>query len=508
MTAFTRETYLQKAFERWGDKYDYSRVVYTNMRTKIIIGCKEHGFLEQSPEQHLKGGCGKCGKSSKMTAEKFMKDVIEKWGGQYDYSITNFTSTSTKVKYGCKFHGEVEQLPLVHIAKGCPKCGHENRKNHINGEDFFKRAFEKWGNRYDYSKTQYRKTTLKVIITCPKHGDFEQLPLEHLKKECQKCFGESRRKTTEQFIAKSQSIWGDRYRYEKTTYNNLYSKVIITCPKHGDFEQTPAKHYENNGCKKCTNEERRMKKDDFISKAREIHNHKYNYDKVNFQLSTDKTTISCPKHGDFELEPTVHLSGVGCKTCGFNAIAMGRMRKEEDIMPLIMEKCSKYKFEKNNWKGIMNPISVICEKHGTFEMSPYKLLKGIGCRGCSTGYSKISITWLNYMQIRDNTYIKHAENGGEFKIPGSNFWADGYSEQTNTIYEFHGDFWHGNPEVYNSDYMNHSSRKTFGELYNRTKEREMYIKDLGFNYKYIWEKDWRNALSAVRKIQKRFRSFK
>ena len=62
--------------------------------------------------------------------------------------------------------------------------------------------------------------------------------------------------------------------------------------------------------------------------------------------------------------------------------------------------------------------------------------------------------------------------------------------ETNTIYEFLGDYWHGNPEVYDSEDINTNNGKTFKELYDNTFERLYEIKTLGYDVKYIWELDW------------------
>ena len=79
---------------------------------------------------------------------------------------------------------------------------------------------------------------------------------------------------------------------------------------------------------------------------------------------------------------------------------------------------------------------------------------------------------------------------GEFTIPGSNYKADGYCEETNTIYEFHGDYWHGNPKVFDPDETNKTVGKTFGELYENTLRKKEYVTSLRFNYVEMWESDF------------------
>jgi len=79
---------------------------------------------------------------------------------------------------------------------------------------------------------------------------------------------------------------------------------------------------------------------------------------------------------------------------------------------------------------------------------------------------------------------------GEYRIPGTKYKADGYHAETNTIYEFHGDFWHGNPEKYSESSVNPINKKTYGELYQNTLKRELEIRNLGYNLISIWENDF------------------
>ncbi len=97
------------------------------------------------------------------------------------------------------------------------------------------------------------------------------------------------------------------------------------------------------------------------------------------------------------------------------------------------------------------------------------------------------ITWLNEIMETEHIYIQHAQNMGEFKIPETNYRADGYCAETNTIYEFYGDFWHGNPDTYDPGFYNHIVHDTMGNIYQNTIKREHRIKALGFNLVVMWE---------------------
>lgn len=51
----TTEEFIAKARAVYGDKYDYSKVVYVNNRTKVCIICPEHGEFWMTPDNHLRG---------------------------------------------------------------------------------------------------------------------------------------------------------------------------------------------------------------------------------------------------------------------------------------------------------------------------------------------------------------------------------------------------------------------------------------------------------------------
>ena len=114
-------------------------------------------------------------------------------------------------------------------------------------------------------------------------------------------------------------------------------------------------------------------------------------------------------------------------------------------------------------------------------------------------YSQKSIDWLKSIEKNQKITIQNAERGGELRIPigESYIQADGWCEQTNTIFEFHGDYWHGNPEIYNPEEMNTKAKKTFGELYQKTIDREELIRGLGFNLVVMWESDYNLMQSIV-----------
>ena len=93
-------------------------------------------------------------------------------------------------------------------------------------------------------------------------------------------------------------------------------------------------------------------------------------------------------------------------------------------------------------------------------------------------YSKQSIQWLDYVMRTENINIRHAENGGELRI--DNYLVDGYDEANNTVYEFHGCYWHGHACGTNHD----------DEKWNNTLERDQAIRDAGYNLVTITSCQW------------------
>lgn len=107
------------------------------------------------------------------------------------------------------------------------------------------------------------------------------------------------------------------------------------------------------------------------------------------------------------------------------------------------------------------------------------------------GYSKAAIDWLTYIENKDKIKIQHVLNGGEFCIKtkrGYRWPADGFCKDTNTVYEFQGDYWHGNPSIYSADDTFHGI--PYSKKWEKDALKKKSLEDLGFNVVTIWESDW------------------
>lgn len=118
-----------------------------------------------------------------LTTEQFIEKANIIHNNKYDYSLTKFINTKTKVKIICPIHGEFEQSHNKHLSKkGCPKCGFISRCKLAtsNTETFIEKAIKVHGEKYDYSNVNYVGKENKVEIKCNKHGIFKQTPHNHL----------------------------------------------------------------------------------------------------------------------------------------------------------------------------------------------------------------------------------------------------------------------------------------------------------------------------------------
>lgn len=175
----------------------------------------------------------------RKTTEEFIVDAKKVHGDKYDYSKTDYVNTRTKVTIICPIHGSFEQSPNVHLQGcGCPKCA--GNVIAMTKEEFIKKAQEIHKNPDGTPKYTYDKVDLahaKVIITCPVHGDFEQLYNDHLKGcGCNKC----RRTKSKEF----EPIEGKKQMREYRIWKAMKNRALN--PNSMD-----ANHYINRGINIC-----------------------------------------------------------------------------------------------------------------------------------------------------------------------------------------------------------------------------------------------------------------
>lgn len=304
---------------------------YGGAQVKVPILCiKCNEIFYQNMGHHIFGqGCPTCGRltselNRRKTNEEFIIDARVVHGDLYEYTRTKYTVDSAIIIITCKTHGDFEQVANNHLAgNGCHKCAMISRKKYLtkSNDDFIIDANVVHDNFYIYPRTNYILDNIEVIITCPAHGDFEQLPNSHLAgRGCPKC-GEIRRiekktKTHLEFITDARDVHGEMFDYSLDKYKGTNIKFTIKCNCCSFiFKQLPTNHLQGAGCPRCA-DKLTLTNELFIEKATKIHGDMFEYSLVSIIGNKSKVEIKCNTCGDLFLQsPNSHLKGRGCPAC-------------------------------------------------------------------------------------------------------------------------------------------------------------------------------------------------
>ncbi len=386
-------------------------------------------------------------------------------------------------------------------------------------------------NKYDYSLVVYIRTTDKVDIICPIHGIFKQDPMSHKRGTgCPTC-ATLRRQTTrskqtveykQSVIEKRKQTCMDRYGTVAPLLNaEVKNKSKSTCLEKYGNEQ----HLFNRGV-----QEKR--------KQTMVKRYGVEFSGQSQELTTKREQSCLLKYGsksslsNKEVQRKVKCTMMMKHGVEYSGQSFIKQEKTKQTMmerygveysgqsPLLQLKKKQtmvetYSVESNKHFHMTDTLSLL-EDHEWMnseyvdkKKSATQISKELGVSvSCVVNYihkhdfpiryknksSSLSNAWIKYLIESLGIYIQYSESAdGEFKIPGTIYRVDGYCAETNTIYEFHGDVFHGNPKLFESNDNCHPFDKTItaGELYQATIERENKIKSLGYNLVVMWESDWK-----------------
>lgn len=304
----TKYEFLEKARKKHGYKYEYPNLSDKILSNDTIDILYDGVLYKQKVVKHIT--LGRCPEknSLKKTTKEFIEQAKLVWGEKYDYSLTIYNGALKTIKI--IYDGVVfEQLAVSHL-KYAPELN-------LNQDWFIKKAKMKWGpDIYDYSLVNYKGCNSKVKIIYKKTGEiFEQTPHLHLFFAPEN-IRLSIRKTTEQFIKESNQIHDFKYSYSKTNYVKSQVKVMITCPMHGDFLQRPLSHIQGSGCPACSDSKGEKEIRQFLDKNQISYyaQHKFEDCKNIYQLPFDFYIPSMRTCIEFDglqhYQPVTHFGGI------------------------------------------------------------------------------------------------------------------------------------------------------------------------------------------------------
>lgn len=301
----------------------------------------------------------------RRTTKEFVEEANRVHNGKYTYEHTVYKNSNSKVIVTCPIHGDFEVAPSHHIhsKSGCRKCCGNYQ---MNTEDFIERAKDVHGDKYDYSKSEYINKNTKVCIICPEHGEFWQKAEDHYSGHgCRKCYDQwftaNQTFPVEVFLEKAKEKFGDKYTYDLSKYETLNSKIKVTCPEHGTYEQTARIHLETEGCPRCgrlkANKTNSLTQTEFLIKCKNVHGEKYDYSKALYTGTKDKIIVVCKEHGEFSIKAANHLQGQGCPKC----ILKSQTKLLEKLEKVFPEEMFQWEY-RSEWLGKQR-IDICLEKY-------------------------------------------------------------------------------------------------------------------------------------------------
>lgn len=216
----------------------------------------------------------------------------------------------------------------------------------LTTDEFISKANKIHNNLYDYSKANYIDSQSKICIIDPEYGEFWQIPNSHLGGCGCKARGIVRRvnertMTKEQFVTKAKQIHNNLYDYSKVEYVNAHTQVCIIDPIYGKFQQRPHDHLSGKGSQGRA-KNKPLTTETFICRANKIHDNLYDYSKVIYETMHIKICIIDPEYGEFWQIPSAHLRGAGSFD---RAIANKNPMHSDHIIPISILG-SRYKINK------------------------------------------------------------------------------------------------------------------------------------------------------------------
>ena len=364
--------------------------------------------------------------AKKYTYSDFKDKVHLIHGDNINVDEFNYINSITKGKCKCNVCGNVwyTRPDVLLRGHGCRKCyDKKNSENRLISKTDVQNLI------YDNCNTKiiiigdYIDTKHKVTVKCENCGHMWNPLVRDLINGhgCPNCCDkwESRRRTKDEFIEQANIKHNSKYEYiinKDVVVNKDY--IQIKCPEHGIFTQQVGSHLEGHGCPKCNNAwtNRRRTSDEFILKANEIHNNKYEYNiSDEYVINSTIINVICPKHGVFKQSVKKHLSGQGCPSCNESHLERC-IYQLLDNMNIKYERYKKFIWlKKQNLDFYLPEYNIAIECQGIQHFEPVAKFGGVDGCNKTIERDKLKLTLVKEHNIKmiyfldNNQYLKESQ---------------------------------------------------------------------------------------------------
>jgi hypothetical protein len=463
-------------------------------------------------------------KESEKLIDKY-PDIAKEWDHEKnkDLTISNITYKSSKKVWWKCLNGHEYCLAIVDRTiknKECAEC------DNVNNINLLIKNYPKIAKEWDYEENDQFKSyrnaynyDRKVWWVCNNGHKWTETTNKRLKSsECSECVMIKIRNENS-LLNKFPEITGswdynkNKCEISKVSYKSP-KKVWWLCSSGHSYERSIVNRTINDQCVACIENENKKIIEQNLKKSLEKIILKWDYAKnnnlsINDVSCNDKMWWLCDKNHSIYANVGMVRTGTSCSYC------CNKKVNDDNCLANTFPDIAKQWHNAKN--GDITPSDVVfgtqakfwwkCKKNHIWKTSVNYRTRGSQCPKCTPScYSLVAIKWFDQLMIEHKIFIQHAKNEGELRINLENnkyIKADGYCEQTNTIYEFHGCIFHGcikdkcqYMKYYKKNNIdtNPITKKKFTELYDKTIEREKTITNLGYNLITIWECDYNNQI--------------
>jgi len=332
---------------------------------------------------------------------------------------------------------------------------------------------------YTLLSSEYVDNTTKLDYKCPR-GHLGSMIYNsfHQNRGCPICDMENRKPT----YSKVKQYFKDRgYTLFSMEYRNNNTKLEYKCPRGHLGAMTYRNFQQGGSCPVCSIEDRRLSYEEV---ERAFADRRYKLLSTEYVNCFTKLDYRCPRGHLGAMFYNCFQQGCSCPVCSVE----DKRHSYDEVERAFADRG--YRLLSTDYLNSKTKLEYRCPKGHLGSMIYGSFQQSSDCPICSkiSFVSKVSQKWLDCLGLAKEMGISREAN---LQIGDHRFRVDGFDSKTSTVYEFLGDYWHGNPSMFKLDDMNDRVGKSFGQLYQETIDRIKLLEDAGYKVVYIWEKDFR-----------------